>query len=311
MGIPQIAAIMGMCVAGGGYLPLMCDHVLMTEGSGLFLAGPALVQAAIGAKYSAEELGGAKMHSQISGTVDYREPDDESCIARIRSLVDKMGNRQLGVFDRKKPVEPLYPAEEIYGIFDADPARAVRHEGDHRAHRRWQPLRRVQVRIRRDRALRLRAHRRLRRRYRRQPEDARPPDRSQRQQAHRVRRRDLHRVGGEGRALHHGLQPEPGAAHLSARCQRLHGGTRRGVERHHSRRREDGECRVEFRGAEDRCDRRRLVRRGTLCDVRQGLRSALHVCVANGEVLGDGRRIGGRTRWWRSRSSNWSAAARS
>ena len=97
MGIPQIAAIMGMCVAGGAYLPLMCDHILMTEGSGLFLAGPALVQAAIGAKYSAEELGGAKMHSQISGIVDFREPDDESCLARIRLLVDKMGNRQLGV----------------------------------------------------------------------------------------------------------------------------------------------------------------------------------------------------------------------
>ena len=123
MGIPQIAAIMGMCVAGGGYLPVMCDHVLMTEGSGLFLAGPALVQAAIGAKYSAEELGGAKMHSQISGTVDFREPDDDHCIARIRSLVDKMGNRQLGVFDRKPSREPLYPAEEIYGIFDSDPSR--------------------------------------------------------------------------------------------------------------------------------------------------------------------------------------------
>ncbi|MGB8770634.1 MAG: acyl-CoA carboxylase subunit beta [Candidatus Korobacteraceae bacterium] len=123
MGIPQIAAIMGMCVAGGAYLPLMCDHILMTEGSGLFLAGPALVQAAIGAKYSAEELGGAKMHSQISGTVDFREPDDQSCLARIRLLVDKMGNRQLGVFDRKKPEAPLYPAEEIYGIFDGDPAR--------------------------------------------------------------------------------------------------------------------------------------------------------------------------------------------
>jgi len=123
MGVPQITAIMGMCVAGGAYLPVMCDHILMTEGSGLFLAGPALVQAAIGAKYSAEELGGATMHSQISGTVDFREPDDEHCIARIRSLVDKMGNRQLGVFDRKPSREPLYPAEEIYGIFDSDPSR--------------------------------------------------------------------------------------------------------------------------------------------------------------------------------------------
>jgi 3-methylcrotonyl-CoA carboxylase beta subunit len=123
MGIPQIAAIMGMCVAGGAYLPLMCDHILMTEGSGLFLAGPALVQAAIGAKYSAEELGGAKMHSQISGTVDFREPNDEACIARIRKLVDKMGDRKQGVFDRKETVEPRYAAEEIYGIFDGDPAR--------------------------------------------------------------------------------------------------------------------------------------------------------------------------------------------
>src|SRR5690349_24180435 len=82
MGIPQIAAIMGMCVAGGGYLPVMCDNVLMTEGSGLFLAAPALVQAAIGAKYTAEELGCAKMHAQISGTVDFREPNDEACITR-------------------------------------------------------------------------------------------------------------------------------------------------------------------------------------------------------------------------------------
>ncbi len=123
MGIPQIAAIMGMCVAGGAYLPLMCDHILMTEGSGLFLAGPALVQAAIGAKYSAEELGGAKMHSQISGTVDFREPDDQSCLVRIRQLVDKIGNRRLGVFDRKEPEQPLFAAEEIYGIFDSDPAR--------------------------------------------------------------------------------------------------------------------------------------------------------------------------------------------
>src|SRR6201988_3737224 len=93
MGIPQITAIMGMCVAGGAYLPVMCDHILMTEGSGLFLAGPALVQAAIGMKYSAEELGGAKMHAQISGTVDYRESNDEACITHIRSLVDKMGTR--------------------------------------------------------------------------------------------------------------------------------------------------------------------------------------------------------------------------
>jgi acetyl-CoA carboxylase carboxyltransferase component len=123
MGIPQIAAIMGMCVAGGGYLPVMCDNVLMTDGSGLFLAGPALVQAAIGQKYSAEELGGAAMHSAISGTVDYHEPNDEACITRIRSLVEKMGYRRLSPYDRKKPASPRYAAEELYGIYESDPAR--------------------------------------------------------------------------------------------------------------------------------------------------------------------------------------------
>src|SRR5579884_655847 len=123
MGIPQIAAIMGMCVAGGGYLPVMCDHVLMTDGSGLFLAGPALVQAAIGQKVSAEELGGAAMHSAISGTVDFREPTDEACLARIRSIVEKWGYRRLSPWDRKKPVEPALAAEEIYGIYDPSPGR--------------------------------------------------------------------------------------------------------------------------------------------------------------------------------------------
>jgi acetyl-CoA carboxylase carboxyltransferase component len=123
MGIPQIAAIMGMCVAGGGYLPVMCDHVLMTDGSGLFLAGPALVQAAIGQKISAEELGGALMHSAISGTVDFREPTDDACIDRIRAMVEKWGYRRQSPWDRKKPVEPALPEEEIYGIFDSSPAR--------------------------------------------------------------------------------------------------------------------------------------------------------------------------------------------
>ena len=123
MGIPQITAIMGMCVAGGAYLPVMCDHILMTDGSGLFLAGPALVQAAIGQKISAEELGGAKMHAEISGTVDFREPDDDSCLQRIRALVDKMGHPVPARFDYKDSENPAYPPEEIYGIFSSDPAR--------------------------------------------------------------------------------------------------------------------------------------------------------------------------------------------
>src|SRR5690349_23904455 len=123
MGIPQIDAIMGMCVAGGAYLPVMCDTILITEGSGLFLAGPALVQAAIGAKYSAEELGGAQMHAQIAGTIDYREANDHICLERIRSVVSKLGHKPGARFDRIKAELPAFAAEEIYGVFEADGAR--------------------------------------------------------------------------------------------------------------------------------------------------------------------------------------------
>ena len=87
-GIPQIAAIMGNCVAGGGYLPVLCDTLLMTEGSGLYLAGPALVKAAIGQEVGNEELGGARMHAEISGTIDFREADDPACIGRLRRLME-------------------------------------------------------------------------------------------------------------------------------------------------------------------------------------------------------------------------------
>lgn len=142
LGVPQITAIMGMCVAGGAYLPVMTDTVLMTEGSGLFLAGPSLVQAAIGQKTDAEELGGAGMHSEISGTVDFKEPNDPLCIARLRSLVDKLGSRQgegnrsAGVFsqielDAVKDA-PKYAAEDLYGLMDPDPAKAATNMYDMR-----------------------------------------------------------------------------------------------------------------------------------------------------------------------------------
>jgi acetyl-CoA carboxylase carboxyltransferase component len=86
-GVPQFAAIMGNCVAGGAYLPVLCDKILMTEGSGLYLAGPSLVKAAIGQHIDSELLGGAAMHAEISGTVDFREKDDETCVQRLRSLI--------------------------------------------------------------------------------------------------------------------------------------------------------------------------------------------------------------------------------
>src|SRR5487761_425904 len=128
-GIPQITAIMGMCVAGGAYLPVMTDHVLMTEGSGLFLAGPALVQAAIGQRISAEELGGAAMHAEISGTVDFKEPNDHLCLARMRSLVSRFGHGPVAPFDRAAYSEetdaPKYSAEDLLGILNPDPAAAT------------------------------------------------------------------------------------------------------------------------------------------------------------------------------------------
>src|SRR6266851_5182917 len=86
-GIPQFAAILGNCVAGGGYLPVLCDKLLMTEGSGLYLAGPALVKAAIGQAVSHEDLGGAAMGAAVSGTIVFREPNDEACLDRLRRLV--------------------------------------------------------------------------------------------------------------------------------------------------------------------------------------------------------------------------------
>ena len=130
LGIPQITAIMGMCVAGGAYLPVMTDTVLMTEGSGLFLAGPSLVQAAIGQKTDPEELGGAVMHAEISGTVDFKEPDDHSCIARLRSLVARMGRRippsaSDEAFNRIEfdawNDAPKYAAEQLYGLLNPGP----------------------------------------------------------------------------------------------------------------------------------------------------------------------------------------------
>ena len=96
-GISQFAAIMGNCVAGGGYLPVLCDKLLMTEGSGLYLAGPALVRAAIGQVVDSETLGGAKMHASISGTIDYREENDEKCLERLRRLIEVLQGERRGV----------------------------------------------------------------------------------------------------------------------------------------------------------------------------------------------------------------------
>jgi acetyl-CoA carboxylase carboxyltransferase component len=116
-GITQIAAIMGNCVAGGGYLPVLCDTLLMTEGSGLYLAGPALVKAAIGQEADSEDLGGAAMHAQISGTIDFREPDDESCLKRLQALMHANSSVAPVALPPFEPVGPRRKPREVYEIF--------------------------------------------------------------------------------------------------------------------------------------------------------------------------------------------------
>ncbi len=116
-GVPQIAAIMGNCVAGGGYLPVLCDKLLMTEGSGLYLAGPALVKSAIGQEVSHEDLGGAQMHATISGTIDFREPDDHACLRRLRELVRMLPPDPLAAcYQPEAPVAAARPATDLEQI---------------------------------------------------------------------------------------------------------------------------------------------------------------------------------------------------
>ena len=122
LGIPQIAAIMGNCVAGGGYLPVLCDKLIMTEGSGLYLAGPALVKSAIGQEVSSEDLGGAKMHASISGTIDYHEPDDEAAIKRLQSLIDMMPEDHRAIeFRLDASQEPAKSSDDLYDRIPIDP----------------------------------------------------------------------------------------------------------------------------------------------------------------------------------------------
>ncbi len=120
-GIPQIAAIMGPCVAGGAYLPIMSDEALIVEGEGsVFLAGAHLVRAAIGEKIDNETLGGAKVQSNVSGVTDYVMKDDKECLAQIRSLVDKFGRRDTAGIDRVESKPPKFDPKEIYGLLPED-----------------------------------------------------------------------------------------------------------------------------------------------------------------------------------------------
>jgi 3-methylcrotonyl-CoA carboxylase beta subunit len=115
-GIPQYSAVMGNCIAGGAYLPVLCDKILMTEGSQMCLAGPALVKAAIGQIVDPEELGGARMHAEISGTADFHEKDDRSCLERLRTLVGLLPERSSAAAGKL----PSRDANELYKVVPAD-----------------------------------------------------------------------------------------------------------------------------------------------------------------------------------------------
>jgi len=121
MGIVQLAAIMGPCVAGGAYLPIMSDEALIVEGTGhVFLAGSALVEAAIGERIDNEALGGAKVHSEVSGVTDYKMPNDEACLAELRSIMSKLGPMERKHFDRVPPKPPKFPADDLLSIVPTD-----------------------------------------------------------------------------------------------------------------------------------------------------------------------------------------------
>jgi 3-methylcrotonyl-CoA carboxylase beta subunit len=121
MGIVQIAAVMGSCVAGGAYLPIMSDESLIVNKTGtIFLAGSYLVKAAIGENIDNETLGGATTHTEISGVCDYNSENDQDCLDTIKSLMDKIGSGNVAGFDRKEPKKPKKDEQEIYGIFPAE-----------------------------------------------------------------------------------------------------------------------------------------------------------------------------------------------
>ncbi|MCF7840331.1 MAG: acyl-CoA carboxylase subunit beta, partial [Candidatus Marinimicrobia bacterium] len=117
LGISQIASVMGPCVAGGAYLPVMCDKYVMVEGASMFLAGPALVKAAIGQEVDLETLGGATTHNAISGTADYHEPNDKAALERVRKLVDNLPQPQPSPFNRVELRPPQFKARELLSSF--------------------------------------------------------------------------------------------------------------------------------------------------------------------------------------------------
>ena len=277
-GIPQIAVVMGSCTAGGAYVPAMSDETVIVKGTGtIFLGGPPLVKAATGEEVSAEELGGADVHTRLSGVADYLAEDDAHALQLTRTIVSHAATTHKTLpADVTAPEEPAYDPAELYGIVSADPGKPY-------------DVREVIARIvDGSRFDEFKQRYATDARHRLCPA-ARLPRRHRRQQ-----RRALLGVGAQGHALHRALQPARRAARVPAEHHRLHGGPPVRARRHRQGRRQDGARRRQLGRPEVHGHHRRVVRRRQLRDVRPRLRSAVPLDVAERTHLGDGRRTGGR-----------------
>ena len=275
--IPQIAVVMGSCTAGGAYVPAMSDETIIVKGTGtIFLGGPPLVKAATGEEVTAEELGGADVHTRLSGVADYFAEDDEHALALCRTIVSTLNTAKRLPADMTTPEEPRYDPAEIYGIVNAD----IRKPYDVREiiarlvdGSRFDEFK---ARYAHDARHRVRAAARVSRRH------------------HRQQRRAVLGVGAQGDALHRAVQPARHSARVPAEHHRLHGRPAVRARRHREGRRQDGARGGQLGGAEVHGHHRRLVRRRQLRHVRPRLRAAAAVDVAERAHLGDGRRAGGR-----------------
>ena len=274
-GIPQIAAVLGSCTAGGAYVPAMSDEAVIVRNQGtIFLGGPPLVKAATGEVVTAEELGGGDLHSKTSGVTDHLADDDRDALRIVRASSRRSGRALDPPWEVAPTVDAGRRPDRALRRRSRRLPRALRRARGHRPHRRRRRVRRVQGRVRRDAGHRLRPH-------------PRPSGRHRRQQ-----RRAVLRIRHEGRAFHRAVRQAQDPAAVPAEHHRLHGRPRLRGGRHRQARRQDGHRRRVRAGAEaDRRDRR-LVRRGQLLDVRAGVLAALPVDVAQRADLGDGRRAG-------------------
>jgi 3-methylcrotonyl-CoA carboxylase beta subunit len=260
-GVPQIAVVMGSCTAGGAYVPAMADESIIVKEQGtIFLGGPPLVKAATGEVVSAEELGGADVHSRVSGVTDHYALDDTDALNRARRIVADLNATKRVPLELREPRDPACDPRELYGLIPRDS----------RAHRRCQRVRRVQEALRHHPGDGLRPRARLSGGNRGQQRCA------------------LLGVRPQGHPLHRALLSTRHPAGLPAEHHRLHGGAKVRGRRHRSGRRQDGDRGGLCEGAEVHPDHRRLLRRGQLRDVRPRLRSALPVDLAQRPHFRDG-----------------------